>query len=178
MDVGLNNQNILGKVNPAFNNVVFLVEANSEEQFNLWQNWSKESMSNIEPLSDNVMNSFSEEVRNIIKPLNDKVKNFNRERVNWVEVSAGFSTIIGYVDDSPINVSFRFAFINGKKICFYDGVSQLVDYKTINDWLIKQFQLTHDCYTRWNHVNSSNFHNCINSLDNLDKETRNTVYKS
>jgi len=44
--------------------------------------------------------------------------------------------------------------------------------------LIKQFQLTHDGYTRWNHTNSSNFHNCVNSLDRLDKEPRETIYKN
>lgn len=178
MDVGLNNKNTLGKINPAFDDVLFLVEATSEEKFNIWRDFSKESMSNIKPLSEDVVNSFPEHIKNIVKPLNDKVKDYSRERVDWKDVSSGFSSIIGYVDDRPVNVSFNFAFINGKKICFYEGISQMVDHKIINDWLIRQFQLTHDGYTRWNHTNSSNFVNCINSLDNLDKEPRDTIYKN
>ena len=42
----------------------------------------------------------------------------------------------------------------------------------VEDWFLAKFQLTHDNYTRWNHVDSNNFHNCVNSLDRLDIEPR------
>ena len=40
MDVGLNNRNTLGEIAPELTDVVFLVEATSAEQHNLWSEWS------------------------------------------------------------------------------------------------------------------------------------------
>jgi len=177
MDVGLNNKNTLGEIAPEFKDVVFFVEATSAEKFNLWQEWSEESRTNIEPLSDDFINSLPESCKQKIKDLNDQVKDFKHTRVNWEEVSAGFMLTIGKVYKKPVSVCFNFAFINGHKICFYECTSQMADHKMIEDWLISKFQLTHDKYSRWNHTNATNFHNCVNSLDSIDKEPRNTIYK-
>jgi archaellum component FlaC len=60
MDVGLNNRNTLGEIAPEFKDVVFFVEATSTEHHTLWSEWSTQSMSNIEPISDDVMSLFQE----------------------------------------------------------------------------------------------------------------------
>ncbi|MEK6829133.1 MAG: hypothetical protein AABY15_03320 [Nanoarchaeota archaeon] len=181
MDVGLNNRNTLGEIAPEFKDVVFFVEATSTEQHNLWSEWSKQSMSNIEPLSDDVLRLIGDKLnRDLyvkIETLNEKVKRNNSTRVDWEQIHAGFMITIGKVGKLPVSVCFNFAIINGKKVCFYEATSRVVNHKMVEDWLITRFQLTHDKYCRWNHVNAGNFHNCVNSLDNLDKEPRKTVYK-
>lgn len=178
MDVGLNNRNNLGEIAPEFADVVFFVEANSNEQLMLWQEWSKKSRYNIEALANYVIMDITPiNVRKLVKELNDKIKDVTNKRVDWKEVGLGFSLKIGELDNRPVVVSFHFAFINEKKICFYDCVSQVVDHKMIENWLMKRFQLTHDGYTRRNHTNAMNFHNCVKGLENLDKEPRDTVYK-
>lgn len=185
MDVGLNNRNILGKENPAFDDVVFLVEANSNEQFELWRDWAKESTTNIEPLSEEVLLNLAEATKSWpmfkkITEMNDKVKDNQHTRIEWKQVPAGFGITIGHIGkgtNRPVCVSFNFAFIKGKKVCFYFCMSNTADYAMIESWLIERFQLTHDGYTRWSHVDANNFHNCVNSLDDLDKEPRDTVYK-
>lgn len=177
MDIGLNNKNSLGKINKEFADVVFFVEANSNEQLTLWQEWSKESMHNVQPLSDEFIDNLSEEIKAIIKPFNNKVKRITSTRVDWVQIMSGFGLTIGHVNNLPVFVSFNFAVINGKKICFYDPTSRMVDHTMVEKWLIEHFQLTHDGYTRWNHTDAMNFHNCVNSLDIIDVEPRKTIYK-
>jgi len=186
MDVGLNNKNLLGKEAPELADVVFLVKANSNEQFNLWVEWSKESLTNIEPLSKKVLETLSEVVKSWpvltkVIDMNDKVIKTYQKRIKWKQISSGFLLTIGHVkhgkDKLPICIEFSFAIIEGKKVCFYNRSSRAGDSKMVDNWLIKRFQLTHDGYTRWNHVNATNFHNCVNSLDKLDKEPRDTKYK-
>ena len=125
----------------------FLVAANSNERFNLWLEYS---------------NSYKDERKNT--------------RVDWKQISTGFMRTIGYLDSRPVEIEFSFAIIKEKMVAFYYGCSQVVDHKMIDEWLISRFQRTHDNYSRWNHVDAANFHNCINSLDKLDVEPRNTVY--
>ena len=99
------------------------------------------------------------------------------QKVDWEWIYTGFVITIGSLDSHPVSIEFLFAIIKGKKVAFYNGCSQVVDHKMIDEWLISRFQRTHDNYSRWNHVNATNFHNCINSLDKLDVEPRNTVYE-
>lgn len=183
MDVGFNNRNTLGQFAPEFEDVKFFIDATSEEQFGLWQDYSKESMSYIEPISDEIMKLitatllFEKRLLDPIQELNKKVKRNYRERADWKQINSGFSIVIGHVDDRPVNVSFMFAIVNGHKICFYDIISQVADHKMVEKWLKTHFQLTHDGYCRWNHTNATNFHNCIQGLEKMDKEPRDTVYQ-
>jgi hypothetical protein len=188
MDVGLNNRNTLGEVAPELKDVVFLVEANSNERLQLWSDWSDESIDIINPFGKEVMDSLAEAVKSW--PVLNQVESFNhgimasnsiKKRVQWKQVSAGFLKTIGHIKSGreklPVSVEFSFAFINGKKVCFYNCCSRAADHTMIHDWFIERFQLTHDGYTRWNHTDAGNFHNCINSLDDLDKKPRKTKYK-
>jgi hypothetical protein len=177
MDVGFNNKNMLGEIDPAFKDVVFFVDATTEEQFGLWREYSKESMTNIEPISEDFIQTLPENFRGRVEKLNNQVKRAQHKRIDWKQVSSGFGLTLGKLDDRPICVCFSFAYINGHKICFYEATSQVVDHKLIEKWLKTHFQLTHDGYTRWNHTNATNFHNCVSGLENLDKEPRETVYE-
>ncbi len=177
MDVGLNNRNTLGDVSPEFTDVVFFVEATSCETLSLWSEYSKQSLSNYKSLDDSVIDSLSGETKVLVKALNDKVRGSERNRIEWKQVMAGFGLTIGYIKKLPVTLCFTFAILNGKKVCFYECTSRLADHTMIEKWLIKHFQLTHDNYTRWNHTNAMNFHKCVRSLDNLDVEPRDTIYK-
>jgi hypothetical protein len=95
----------------------------------------------------------------------------------WIQHNQILDREIKKIKGRPISINFAFATIKNKKVAFYHPSSTLVDYKVIKKWLTDRFQLTHDNYTRWNHVDANNFHNCLNSLDNLDKNPRNTKYK-
>lgn len=183
MDVGLNNTNKLGEINPAFKDVVFLVEATSSERHSLWVEHAHNSPTNIQPLSEKELNeicsSLSEKPKlaEKLKALNIRINGAKRTRVNWEEISQGFALEIGKIEKKSVVLTFFFAKLDGHKVAFYNCSSQAVDYAMIKDWLIERFQLTNDNYHRWNHTDAMNFHNCLNSLDSLDKEPRNTVYK-
>jgi len=85
-------------------------------------------------------------------------------RVAWEQVNDGYFLTVGTIKRRPISVSIRYAIINGSKVAFYYGCSQLVDHKMIDDVMRSAFTKTHDNGSRWSHVNGMNFHNCINSL--------------
>ena len=81
---------------------------------------------------------------------------------SWVQVSQGKCPIIGYIDDRPISITVFYAIINKAKVAFYEGTSQLVDHKMIEDWLELHFKKNSD--GRGNKSNASNFHHCLLSI--------------
>jgi hypothetical protein len=177
MDVGLNNRNKLGEVDKDLADIVFLVEATTEERFGLWKDYSKQSqINNIPVISDEILALVPELIRPKFIEQNNRIKNAQHPTVEWEEIARGFGINIGQLDNRPIMLEFTFAIINGHKIAFYNICSQVADYKLAEEFLIERFQLTHDGYTRWNHTNATNFHNCISGLDRLDKEPRD-IYK-
>lgn len=151
MDIGLNNKNYLHLKlqNPYLEDIEWLVEATSDEQFNLWKH--------------------------------------HHSKYNWVSVSLGYSYQIVELEIKgndkiksellPVWISFSFAIIDGHKICFYTSDSRLVHHGYIDAFLGAFFQRTHDNYTRWNHTNSMNFHNCIGNLTDIDKKPRKTIFE-
>lgn len=191
MDVGLNNKNTFE--HEQLKDVVFLVEATSPEQHNLWQEWAKDYRDvhsldipikipeKFKLFEDSVRDLFSPELRAEIEILkmtckrvairNDDIAESQEHRVDWEQMT-GVLIHIG----NEIYLSFSFVKINGKKIAFYYPSSAKVDYTLIEKWLIKHFQRTHDNYTRWNHTDAQNFHNCVNSLDDIDEKPRKTKY--
>jgi hypothetical protein len=149
MDVGLNNKNRLHEALDCedLKDIVWLVEASSNEQLELW--------------------------------------NIYHEKCNWVQLSPGYGFTItsldvidkkGNKEKLPIYISFSFVRINDYKIAFYSSDSLLIHHGYIKAFLLTYFQRTHDNYSRWNHTNATNFHNCIGYLDTLDKEPRDSIY--
>jgi hypothetical protein len=164
MDTGLNNKNALHLVfgQEVFKDVEWLVEANSNERHTLWS--------------------------------------MNHERFKWEQVSEGVSWPIMEMEINPVNlnaflkvkemrpwkrtvevlpvcIDFSFAIIDGHKVCFYSSNSRLTHSGYIEAFLLTYFQRTHDGYTRWNHTDANNFHNCINYLGDVDVVERDTKYK-
>lgn len=123
-----------------FKDVVFLVEASYNEKFMLWK-----------------MHHWH---RIIDMP---RVK-------EWKDEGMGRIITLGLVDKRPTCVDIYYASLNGKRIMFYNGSSELVDHKMIEDWL-KHFTLDSirwDNNSRWAHCDASGFHLCLDAIGVLD----------
>ena len=193
MDVGLNNRNTFEE--PELKDVVFLVEATSCEQHDLWFKWASEAW-DFDKISGGIsLGSLSSEslpsrlglqgsvvtelqtLLKVVEERNERVKKEKNRRVHWKSENMGFSLTIGHIGKKAVVVQFSFAYIDGRKIAFYNACSNVVDHSMVENWLIERFQRTHDGYTRWNHTDANNFHNCANYLDDIDEKPRNTIYK-
>jgi len=169
------------------NDVAFIVECDgSHDQFNLWQQWSKESKTNVRPVSDADMLKIERELVHhfeLFTKLNDMnrlVKYNATDRIDWQQVSNGFMILLGPYEFNgetlPITIEVGFAIVKGRKVCFYNSPSRLVHHGIIDEYMRKHFQRTYDNYSRWCHCDSNNFHNCVSGLDRLDAEPRNTLH--
>lgn len=119
-----------------FKDVVFLVEATYNEQHQFWENY------HYKPKYEGLA-----------------VK-------NWEQEGMGRVVTIGEIDKRPVSISIFWAKLNGKRVMFYEGCSQVVDYKMIEDWL-HHFTLETirwDNGHRWAHCDSSNFHHCLDAI--------------
>ena len=117
----------------AFTDVLFIIEANSNEQHNLWRDWHHAPIDGKPVPWKQIMSGFSMVIDHC------KIDN----------------------DELPINVSFSFAYVNNIKVCFYDVVSDLVIHSKVRKFLERIHIVKYDCGTRWAHTDASNFHNCV-----------------
>ncbi len=115
-----------------FDKVEFLIEANHNEYFSLWQNFASESEHRLYPNTS----------------------------VIWSLDNPGKHIEIGEVDGRPTCVSIIYAILNGKRVAFYEGCSQLVDYSMIDQWLWHFAEHTEKC-------NAENFHHCLDKIGAL-----------
>lgn len=92
-------------------------------------------------------------------------ENENNPKLKWIEDKHGFSRIIGYCAKQPVNISFSFCQLEYRgvkhRICFYDGISQVVDWKKIGKWLDANIDITWDNGTRKAHCDAWNFHHVL-----------------
>jgi len=77
---------------------------------------------------------------------------------SWVQ-GDGRMCNVGTLDGRPINVTLFFSVLNGKRICFYDACSQLVDWVLVEAWVEK-----HLCYAGQPKSDANNFHNVLSTL--------------
>lgn len=110
-----------------------LIEASHDEQLFLWQEWSNES------------------------DWDNEQKTRSKFKVNWKHISQGYSETIGHIDNRPICVCIFFALIEDEIVGFYKGISQLVDHKMIEEWIIKKNPKAYK-------TNSINFGNAIHYI--------------
>lgn len=75
----------------------------------------------------------------------------------------GYGPIIGMIDNRPICVSITINYVNNIPVLFYEGCSQLVDYKMIEDWLREYCP----SYAKRNACDMNNFHQCIHFTEKL-----------
>jgi hypothetical protein len=87
----------------------------------------------------------------------------HNEETRWEEDTMGFSFKVGSIGKRPVMVCCFFAKIYGRRVCFYDTVSQVVDHKMIEDFFKKNFDIKYD-RTRWVHCNAMNFGHCLQAL--------------
>lgn len=118
----------------------FFVEASSHEQHELWMEWYSRP-------TENKQNDPSNE-----KPL------------SWVQDYQGFSKVVGHIkgdEELSVNVSFSFALINDKYVCFYEPISRYVDWIMVEDWIFGNFPVKYDKGSRTAKTDAANFSNCI-----------------
>lgn len=158
MDTGLNNRNELHTVlnEELFRDVEWLVEANSNERHELWREFH--TRHKWEQVGQGFGYTIVELETKVKKALGKTVKSSTKQTL-------------------PVCVDFSFAIIDGHKVCFYNTGSRLAHSGYVEAFLITHFQRTHDGYTRWNHVDANNFHNCANYLDTVDQKPRKTKYR-
>lgn len=53
--------------------------------------------------------------------------------IKWEEEFTGKLIQIGELDNRPINIAISYAKLNGKRVIFYDAVSQVVDHQMVDD---------------------------------------------
>jgi len=84
--------------------------------------------------------------------------------IEWKEDCVGFLETVGTLDNRPVNIVFTFAYWNGKRICFYEPVSQVVDHAMIEKWFEANFWPTWDNGTRRAHCDAANIHHCLDAI--------------
>jgi hypothetical protein len=84
--------------------------------------------------------------------------------IPWEEISMGKIVTIGEVAKRPIAIQISWAIINGHKVMFYEGSSQLVDYKMMEKWLEHHSLNTIQHEGRWAKTNVSNFGHCLQAI--------------
>ncbi len=88
------------------------------------------------------------------------------KRLDWQQEGVGRWYEIGTLDGRPICVAITFNKLNGKRIAFYEAVSQVVDYVVVEAWVEKNL-----CYRDQPRANAMNFHNVLHPLNiTLTKE--------
>lgn len=78
---------------------------------------------------------------------------------SWVEDSSGYGLEVGRRAGLPVVVSVTWAIINGKRVCFYEAVSQMVDHGMVEKWRHEEFPKL-----RGAHCNAMNFAHCLEAL--------------
>ncbi len=63
-----------------------------------------------------------------------------RMDIEWKDESLGYFANLGKVADMPVCLSLWIAYINGKKVLFWDATSQVVDYRMIEAWFEKHLK--------------------------------------
>ncbi len=122
-----------------FDNVVFLVQASDQEYMSFWCDFAHESTERMH----------------------------KHVSIHWKQESLGVSRVIGELDGRPITVGGRYARLDGQRVLFYDGISQLVDWKMIDAWIEYYAEKCMDWKrtgATWRHCNAENFHNCLNFI--------------
>ena len=94
-----------------FDDVVFIVKTSSYEKESLRDNYAHHS----------------------------KVRRYNP--IQWHDVSESHTIEIGRLHNRPIGLHISYAFLNRKKVMFYDVCSELKDTKMVEEWFAKYLPL-------------------------------------
>ena len=112
----------------------YLVEATHCEWHTFWARWCKDSQECRDPI-------------------------FNK----WEQLG-GWGITVGHIGQRPIVVSLNWDRLDGFLVCQWEGTSELVDYKMIEEWLDKHYTRTcHD--NRPARSNASNLFSLVREFD-------------
>jgi hypothetical protein len=94
----------------------YLVEADHDHTMFLWEEWSKDAheLGSRDP--------------------------YNRPRLTWEQMNPGCVVQVGALDERPVMLSLAWVKIGGALICFYYGMSQVVDHLMIEKYLDATFK--------------------------------------
>lgn len=87
--------------------------------------------------------------------------------VDWKSDNSGEYVQLKEVDGRPVNLVLTFATLNGQKVMFTESVSQLADYKQIEDWLDVNCKPMYDKGYRIARTNGMNFHHCLHAITDV-----------
>jgi hypothetical protein len=93
-------------------------------------------------------------------------RRFHETSIGWVEDNLGFCIIVGSLGkNKPVNVSFSFATLNGKRVCFYEAISRYVDHTMVEEFIEKNYPV------KWGNdrramTDADNFHLVIDAVTN------------
>ncbi len=82
-------------------------------------------------------------------------------RLHWQEDHRGFIVTVGTVLGYPVNISIRFARLDGHYVCFWEPCSMVVHYQLCEDWLKKRYSPRWDNGHRLAYTDAMNFHHCL-----------------
>lgn len=131
---------------------------------------------------DHTLKNFLEGTRGVVEATNSEYHWIWREHVHdapqngftkfsWDERSSGMWFNIGSVDNRPICISLRTSTVEGAKILFYEGTSELVDYRMLRDFIEHIVPDTaRESDGHLNHSDAGNFVNVIFEIKNQDNK--------
>jgi hypothetical protein len=78
----------------------------------------------------------------------------------WIERSDGLMECVGELSGMPVNLSLTTAIVDGRKLLFIDAISQVVDNRLIDKWLVETMPVSAmKAPGHINRTNAMNFHN-------------------
>ena len=79
----------------------------------------------------------------------------NEKDIRWQHLGSSYHLVLGFLDERPISVVFNFHILNNQVVCFWESISQVVDYLLIEDFLkyVNKY-----CQLNLIITNATNFH--------------------
>lgn len=138
----LKNNNELDK---RFNDVFYVVEANSHEYGNIW----RDNEYCIHEYTYDVMRGLPLQIR---KP-----------RFEFLQDNSGLAIVVGDFHGEPIVVTFSFFKLNNLTIVAYYPSSMTINYEIVEEWLKEHCNPVYAGRTA--RCDANNIHNCLNAVE-------------
>jgi len=124
---------------------VFYVEATNHERHTLWRDFA----------DDKTAREHGAPTKN---------------RVSWEQLNPGSMPTVGLDNKRPITVVCTWARINGQIVMFYEPTSQIVNWKTIEAWLEKEYAHVPLWNGRRAQCDAERFSNCLAAIAQINEK--------
>ena len=162
---------------------LFIVEATGNEVQQFWSRYAREARfgytNALREMVDFLECNYRDNPsglcleKSYLKGIDDSVKRFgplSERAYDWKQISPGWLVRVGEVYRQPVNIEVQWVEIDGFLVCFYDACSRMVNHKFVEAWLKEHFTGTYDNGSRRASCDSSNFHHCIQAIDEAKKK--------